>query len=78
TIGRTINFPGVAKAAGLKSFGTVQTITDINNVLPQIVKDKHTAFLEIKIKKGARKDLGRPTTSTKQNKDALKQFLNSK
>ena len=78
TIGRTINFPGFAEAAGLKSFGTVQTITDINNVLHQIVKDKHTAFLEIKIKKGARKDLGRPTTTPKQNKDALKQFLNSK
>ena len=78
TIGRTINFPGVAKAAGLKSFGTVQTITDINNVIPQIVKDKHTALLEIKIKKGARKDLGRPTTTPKQNKDALKQFLNNK
>ncbi len=78
TIGRTINFPGVAEAAGLKSFGTVQTITDINNVLHQIVNDKCTAFLEIKIKKGARKDLGRPTTTPKQNKDALKQFLNSK
>ena len=78
TIGRTINFPGFAEAAGLKSFGTVQTITDINNVLHQIVKDKHTAFLEIKIKKGARKDLGRPTTTPKQNKDALKQFLNNK
>jgi phosphonopyruvate decarboxylase len=78
TIGRTIDFPGVAKAAGLKSFGTVQTITDINNVIPQIVKDKHTALLEIKIKKGARKDLGRPTTTPKQNKDALKQFLNNK
>ena len=35
TIGRTINFPGFAEAAGLKSFGTVQTITDINNVLHQ-------------------------------------------
>lgn len=78
TIGRTINFPGVAEAAGFKNFGTVQTITEISNVLHQIVKDKHTAFLEIKIKKGARKDLGRPSTTPKQNKDALKQFLNSK
>lgn len=78
TIGLTINFPGIAEAAGLKSFGTVKTISGINNVLSQIVKDKHTTFLEIKIKKGARKDLGRPTTTPKQNKDALKQFLNNK
>ncbi|MGM0408337.1 MAG: phosphonopyruvate decarboxylase [Bacteroidota bacterium] len=78
TIGRTINFPGVVEAVGLKSFGIVQTITDINNVLPQIVKDNHTAFLEIKIKKGARQDLGRPATTPKQNKNALKQFLDNK
>lgn len=77
TVGRTINFSGVAEAAGLKSFGTVQTITEISNVFPLIVKDNHTAFLEIKIKKGTRKDLGRPTSTPKQNKDLLKQFLSN-
>lgn len=78
TVGRSINFPGITEAIGLKSYGTVQNLNEITNTLPQLVKDKHAAFLEIKIRKGARKDLGRPTTTPKQNKYALKQFLISK
>ena len=33
-------------------------------------------FLEVKVKKGNRKDLGRPTTTPIQNKEALMKFLN--
>ena len=32
-------------------------------------------LLEIKVKKGNRKDLGRPTTTPIQNKEALMEFL---
>ena len=32
-------------------------------------------FLEVKVKKGNRKDLGRPTTTPIQNKEALMEFL---
>jgi phosphonopyruvate decarboxylase len=32
-------------------------------------------LLEIKVKKGNRKDLGRPTTTPIQNKEALMNFL---
>jgi len=32
-------------------------------------------LLEIKIKKGARKDLGRPTTSPNENKSILMKYL---
>ena len=33
-------------------------------------------LLEIKVKKGARKDLGRPTTTPIQNKEVLMDYLN--
>ncbi len=75
TIGKTINFPGIADAARLKSFGAAQSSEELKQILPLFVKDDHTAFLEIKIKKGARKDLGRPTSTPKQNKESLTQFL---
>ena len=32
-------------------------------------------FLEVKVKKGARKDLGRPTITPIQNKDSFMDFL---
>ena len=35
------------------------------------------AFLEVQVNKGSRKDLGRPTTSPKQNKDAFMRFVQS-
>ncbi len=75
TIGNKINFLDAAKSFGLKSIGTVQTTNDIEQTLPALVKSNETAFLEIKIKKGARKDLGRPTSTPKQNKDLLKTFI---
>lgn len=34
-------------------------------------------LLEIKVKKGARKDLGRPTTTPIENKKSFMEFLNS-
>ena len=40
------------------------------------LKDKEgPIFLEVKVKKGNRKDLGRPTTTPIQNKEALMTFL---
>lgn len=34
-------------------------------------------LLEVKVRKGARKDLGRPTTTPLQNKDTFMLFLNN-
>ncbi len=36
---------------------------------------KGPAFLEVKIRPGARKDLGRPKTSTLHNKEIFMKFL---
>ncbi|MDD4244416.1 MAG: phosphonopyruvate decarboxylase [Bacilli bacterium] len=78
TIGDSLNFSDIAHASGLKSFGTIKTAKEIEHIFPKVVNCKNTAFLEIKIKKGGRKDLGRPTSSPLQNKSMLKAFLSSK
>ena len=44
-------------------------------VLADLTDNDAPLFLEIKVKKGARADLGRPTTTPVENKEALMDFL---
>ena len=44
-------------------------------ILEKISSYEGPVFLEVKVKKGNRKDLGRPTTTPIQNKEALMDFL---
>ncbi len=40
------------------------------------MKEAHTlCFLEVRCALGAREDLGRPTTTPKENRDALMRFV---
>jgi phosphonopyruvate decarboxylase len=47
----------------------------LKELLDKINNQEGPVFLEVKVKKGNRKDLGRPTTTPIQNKEALMQFL---
>ena len=49
---------------------------DLLNLLEKITTIEGPVLLEIKVKKGARKDLGRPTTTPIENKEAFMKFLN--
>lgn len=77
TIGQSISLPKVAEAANLKSFGSVKTASEIEKTIPKIIAENQISFLDIQIRKGARKDLGRPTSTPLQNKELLKSFLKS-
>lgn len=66
----------MAKACGYQGVFSVSDNHTLHEVLNLIKGIDGPIFLEIKVKKGARKDLGRPTTSPVQNKDALMCFLN--
>ncbi len=75
TVGLNIDLPAIAKAVGYKTVHSVETKECLQEILAKI-KDQHgPIFLEVKVKKGNRKDLGRPTTSPIQNKKALMTFL---
>jgi phosphonopyruvate decarboxylase len=41
----------------------------------EFITTKELALLEVRVKKGARKDLGRPKTSPAENKIKLMQYL---
>ena len=75
TVGLKIDLPAVAKAVGYKATYSVDSKEELESVLAKVNSFESPALLEIKVKKGNRKDLGRPTTTPIQNKEALMDFL---
>ncbi len=75
TVGLKIDLPAVAKAVGYKAIYSVETKEYLNELLEKLKTQEGPIFLEVKVKKGNRKDLGRPTTTPIQNKEALMSFL---
>ena len=75
TVGLQIDLPRVARAVGYPHTYSVSTKDDLKDVLNEVKKNNDLSLIEIKVKKGNRKDLGRPTTTPIQNKDALMAFL---
>ena len=75
TVGLKIDLPRVARAVGYPHTYSVNTKEDLMDVLNEVKKNNDLSLIEIKVKKGNRKDLGRPTTTPIQNKEALMDFL---
>lgn len=75
TVGLKIDLPAVAKAVGYKATYTVDSKDALNVILSEAKNLEGPVLVEIKVKKGNRKDLGRPTTTPIQNKEALMAFL---
>ena len=73
TVGLKIDFPSIAKAVGYKQVYSVDNNDDLQKQLSNL--GEGPVFLEVKVKKGNRKDLGRPTTTPIENKEALMSFL---
>ncbi|NQU79389.1 phosphonopyruvate decarboxylase [Candidatus Woesearchaeota archaeon] len=75
TISDTINFEQVAVACGYVSAKTVETKEQLMSALDLMKVAEGPSMLIIKVNKGARKDLGRPTTTPIENKEAFMAFL---
>ena len=76
TVGLKIDLPAVAKAVGYAQTYSTDNMESLSSILRQISKaGQGPVLLEIKVKKGNRKDLGRPTTTPIENKEALMDFL---
>ncbi len=76
TVGLDIDLPKVAEAVGYASVLSVKDAAALGDALASLRQAEGSVFLEVKVRKGARKDLGRPTTTPIQNKEALMAFLN--
>ena len=73
TVGYEIDLVGVARAVRYRNATTVTDKAGLEKALADL--DCGPALLEVRVKKGNRKDLGRPTSTPKQNKEALMAFL---
>lgn len=89
TVGLKIDLPAVAKAVGYKAAISVSSKEELEKELSTLRSTSGRSqgensqlsslggpiLLEVQVKKGNRKDLGRPTTTPIQNKEALMAFL---
>ena len=75
TVGLQVNLVQVAEACGYQKAYSVSDKESLQEVLAQIKQEEGPLFVEVKVKKGARKDLGRPTTTPVENKEAMMAFL---
>ena len=75
TVGFNISFPLIAKACGYTFSNSACTALEIIENLKLLAAHKGSAFLEIKVNKGARENLGRPTSTPQQNKTSFMEFL---
>lgn len=75
TVAFNIDLPTIAKASGYKGAWTAETTAEITEKMALLKSTEGPSLLEVKVNKGTREDLGRPTTTPAQNKAALMEFL---
>ena len=75
TVAEKINLVGVAKACGYKMAVSVDNFSGLDKALKAAAKSQELAFIEVKASLHSRDDLGRPTTTAKQNKEAFMKAL---
>lgn len=75
TTGLNIDIPNIAKNCGYKTIFQVDNQSDLQSILNSLSNYECPLLLEIKVKKGARANLGRPTTTPIENKIAFMDFL---
>ena len=78
TVGFSVDLQGIAKASGYDIVLEAETNEEVINCLKKLKTLNGKVFLEIKIKKGFRDDLGRPKTTPKENKKHLMKFIKKK
>ena len=75
TAGLRISFTEIVKGCGYTEAWRVDRRENLAETVGQLRSVQGPAMLEIMVRKGARTDLGRPTTSPVENKTAFTEFL---
>lgn len=76
TIGFEIDFKAIVKACGYKNGWSAENESELISNFDKFQKSEGPSILEIKLKVGSRKNLGRPTNTPIQNKQAFMNWLN--
>jgi len=75
TVGDRIDIASIASNVGYQWVKMVSEESEIRLALNEMADVDTPALLEIQVKKGFRKDLGRPTTTPIQNKEIFMKFV---
>ena len=77
TAGFALDLPQLARACGYRWAQTASTRAEIENALTALTSAEGPALLELRVNKGARANLGRPTVTPAANKRELMAHLQS-
>ena len=72
-----VDLPAAARALAYKEVFRVDSVDGIRAVWQDFMQVQGTAMLEIRVRRGARKDLGRPKESPQENKQAFMKYVQS-
>jgi phosphonopyruvate decarboxylase len=75
TVALSIDLLSMARAAGYQYVVRAETQEELQSCLGSLKNADGPSFLEVRVHCGARKDLGRPTTSPAENKDEFMHYL---
>jgi phosphonopyruvate decarboxylase len=71
TVSGSIDLMGIGRSCGYEYARSVANPTDLKKCLDELEHNEQLSLLVVKVKKGSRPDLGRPTTTPKENRDAF-------
>ena len=75
TVSASIDFTAIGRACGYEFIRRVDNPADLKECLQHLENNRQLSLVVVKVKKGSRADLGRPTTTPKENRDAfIEQF----
>ncbi len=75
TVGFDLDLCGIAKACGYSAAVSTDDLQALPALMKELLAKPGPRLVEIRIRKGARSDLGRPTRSPAETKQALMKFL---
>ena len=75
TVGYQIDIENIAKSSGYVWAKAVSCEAEVKESIKKLTNIDGPALLEIRIKKGFRKDLGRPIATPNENREELKGFI---
>jgi phosphonopyruvate decarboxylase len=75
TVANLINLDKIASSVGYKYCYVVESEKDLISRLSSVLNADGSVFIEVRINKGSRKDLGRPTSKPIENKEQFMNFI---
>jgi phosphonopyruvate decarboxylase len=78
TVAGKIDLMKIAEGCGYKNYVSVDSFDALDGALEAAKAREELSFIEVKCSIGARDDLGRPTTTAKENKENFMKYLEDK